>query len=53
MSAGNAARKGSREIKHTLRDQLSHHREINITVIGRKSGRRISNPVWFVLRVTT
>ena len=24
------------------------HREINITVTGRKSGRTISNPVWFV-----
>ena len=32
-----------------LRDRLSRSREINITVIGRKSGRAISNPVWFVL----
>ena len=32
-----------------LRDRLSRSREINITVIGRKSGRTISNPVWFVL----
>ena len=33
----------------TLRDRLARFREINITVTGRKSGRTISNPVWFVL----
>jgi hypothetical protein len=32
----------------TLRDRLSRFREIKISVIGRKSGRAISNPVWFV-----
>ncbi len=32
-----------------LRDRLSRSREINISVIGRKSGRTISNPVWFVV----
>lgn len=32
-----------------LRDRLSRSREVNITVIGRKSGRNISNPIWFVL----
>jgi deazaflavin-dependent oxidoreductase (nitroreductase family) len=32
----------------TLKDRLSRSREINITVTGRKSGRTISNPVWFV-----
>jgi deazaflavin-dependent oxidoreductase (nitroreductase family) len=32
-----------------LRDKLSRNREIEITVIGRKSGRSISVPVWFVL----
>jgi len=32
----------------TLRDRLSRYREIKITVTGRKSGRKISNPVWFV-----
>ncbi|HZQ24353.1 MAG TPA: nitroreductase/quinone reductase family protein [Terriglobales bacterium] len=31
-----------------LRDHLSRSREIHISVIGRKSGRTISNPVWFV-----
>ena len=31
-----------------LRDRLSRYREINITVTGRKSGRAISIPVWFV-----
>jgi deazaflavin-dependent oxidoreductase (nitroreductase family) len=33
----------------TLKDRLSKSREIKITVTGRKSGRTISNPVWFVL----
>ena len=33
----------------SLRDRLSRYHEINITVTGRKSGRAISNPVWFVL----
>ncbi len=32
-----------------LRDRLSRYREIKITVTGRKSGRTISRPVWFVL----
>jgi deazaflavin-dependent oxidoreductase (nitroreductase family) len=32
----------------TLKARLSRSREINITVTGRKSGRTISNPVWFV-----
>ena len=32
-----------------LRDRLSHYREIKISVTGRKSGRSISIPVWFVL----
>jgi deazaflavin-dependent oxidoreductase (nitroreductase family) len=31
-----------------LRDRLSRYREINISVTGRKSGRTISRPVWFV-----
>ena len=31
-----------------LRDRLSRSREINIGVTGRKSGRAISIPVWFV-----
>ena len=32
----------------TLQDRLSRLREINLTVTGRKSGKSISNPVWFV-----
>ncbi len=32
-----------------LKDRLSRYREIDITVTGRKSGRAISIPVWFVL----
>jgi deazaflavin-dependent oxidoreductase (nitroreductase family) len=31
-----------------LKDRLSRYRQINISVTGRKSGRTISNPVWFV-----
>ena len=31
-----------------LKDRLSRYRELNITVTGRKSGRTISIPVWFV-----
>ncbi len=34
--------------KDALQDRLSRSREINITVTGRKSGRTISIPVWFV-----
>jgi hypothetical protein len=33
----------------TLKNRLSRHREINLSVTGRKSGRTISQPVWFVL----
>jgi len=33
----------------TLRDRLSKSNEITITVTGRKSGRSISIPVWFVV----
>ena len=33
----------------TLKGRLSRSREITITVTGRKSGRTISIPVWFVL----
>jgi deazaflavin-dependent oxidoreductase (nitroreductase family) len=32
-----------------LKNHLSRSQEINITVTGRKSGKAISNPVWFVL----
>jgi len=32
----------------SLEDRLSRYREMNITVTGRKSGRAITLPVWFV-----
>jgi deazaflavin-dependent oxidoreductase (nitroreductase family) len=35
--------------KESLKDRLARYREIKISVIGRKSGRKISIPVWFVL----
>jgi hypothetical protein len=33
----------------TLKDRLARYREIKLSVIGRKSGKTISIPVWFVL----
>ncbi len=32
----------------SLKDRLARYRELNITVTGRKSGRAVSIPVWFV-----
>lgn len=32
----------------TLIDRLSRYSEINLSVTGRKSGRTITNPIWFV-----
>jgi deazaflavin-dependent oxidoreductase (nitroreductase family) len=32
----------------TLKDRLARYRQIKLSVIGRKSGKTISNPVWFV-----
>jgi len=37
----------------TLKDHLSRVHEIHITVTGRKSGRAITNPVWFVFEGDT
>jgi deazaflavin-dependent oxidoreductase (nitroreductase family) len=34
--------------KNELKDRLSRFRQIKLTVTGRKSGKAISNPVWFV-----
>jgi deazaflavin-dependent oxidoreductase (nitroreductase family) len=31
-----------------LRDRLGRYRQIDLTVIGRKSGKAITKPVWFV-----
>jgi deazaflavin-dependent oxidoreductase (nitroreductase family) len=33
----------------SLKDRLARYRQIKLTVIGRKTGRTISIPVWFVL----
>jgi hypothetical protein len=33
----------------SLADRLSRSKEINISVTGRKSGRAITIPIWFVL----
>lgn len=32
-----------------LANRLSRYRELNLTVTGRKSGRNISIPVWFIV----
>lgn len=37
----------------SLIDRLSRSSEINITVTGRKSGRSISIPIWFVFESPT
>ena len=37
----------------SLKEHLSQANEITITVTGRKSGRAISNPVWFVVEGDT
>lgn len=34
---------------NSLKDRLARYRQIEIGVIGRKSGKSISIPVWFVL----
>lgn len=34
--------------KGELRERLERYRQITITVIGRKSGKKVSRPVWFV-----
>ncbi len=34
--------------KSDLHDRLERYREIKLTVLGRKSGRSTSRPVWFV-----
>jgi hypothetical protein len=35
--------------KEALKDRLARYRQIKISVVGRKSGKTISIPVWFVL----
>jgi hypothetical protein len=35
--------------KDGLKERLARYRQIKISVIGRKSGKTISIPVWFVL----
>jgi hypothetical protein len=39
--------------KDGLKDRLTRYRQIKISVTGRKSGRTISIPVWFVLEGDT
>ncbi len=39
--------------KKDLKERLARYRQIRITVIGRKSGKTISVPVWLVLEGKT
>lgn len=39
--------------RDALKDRLSREKEITISVTGRKSGRTVSIPVWFVLEGET
>jgi hypothetical protein len=39
--------------KDSLKDRLARYREIELSVTGRKSGKTISIPVWFVLEGDT
>jgi len=32
----------------SLKERLARYRQIKLSVIGRKSGKTISNPIWFV-----
>ena len=36
-------------VRNGLKDRLARYRQIKVSVIGRKSGKTISIPVWFVL----
>ncbi len=38
-----------RSSKEGLKERLAQYRQIKISVIGRKSGRTISMPIWFVV----
>jgi deazaflavin-dependent oxidoreductase (nitroreductase family) len=52
LESGGSVLIGKTPISHssndTLKDRLARYRQIKISVIGRKSGRTISIPVWFV-----
>jgi hypothetical protein len=37
----------------SLKDRLSCYCQIKLTVVGRKSGTAITNPVWFVAKGDT
>ena len=50
----NASKTRSNPMKdNKLKDHLTRYREINLTVTGRKSGKTISHPVWFVAKGNT
>ena len=40
-------------MKDVLRDRLARYRQIRISVVGRKSGKTITVPVWFVVEGKT
>jgi hypothetical protein len=49
MSQSTSRRKSVTSSTDNLKDRLARYRQIKLSVIGRKSGRTISIPVWFVL----
>ena len=44
-----ARAKEARNEREGLKQRLARYREIDITVIGRQTGRKTSRPVWFVM----
>jgi deazaflavin-dependent oxidoreductase (nitroreductase family) len=45
---GKESRLATAKDTNTLKERLTRYRQIKLSVIGRKSGKTISNPVWFV-----
>ncbi|HZR66157.1 MAG TPA: nitroreductase/quinone reductase family protein [Terriglobales bacterium] len=38
----------AKKTEDNLKQRLGKYREIKLTVVGRKSGQKLTNPVWFV-----
>ena len=51
MALANLAKGGNKKMPRKtdeLKERISRYKQINLSVIGRKSGKTISIPVWFV-----
>jgi len=53
ISILNARQFGVPTVKDSLRERLARYRQIRISVTGRKSGRTVTIPVWFVVEGET